>query len=236
MKAILVGYGEVGRGVFGALAQHHLVHVEDPKYGLQADSEMYYDVLLIAIPYSDEFIDIVQKFEQRFIPDVTIIFSSVPIGTCRKLGAIHSPIEGHHDNMVESIRSHKRWVGGWSNVAKIFFESAGLAVRMVTNPEATEFMKLQSTTIYGINIEWSRYCKSMADKLGFDFEDLKLYNIDYNQLVIDIHKKPNYIRYNLEPPEGKIGGHCVLPNAKLLRMAGNSHPFIQTLLDFNEEK
>lgn len=235
MKAILIGYGEVGRGVFGALSEHHLIHIEDPKYGLTADADTYYDVLLIAIPYSEEFVNIVQACERKFIPDVTIVFSSVPIGTCRRVGAVHSPIEGHHDNMVESIRSHKRWVGGWSTVAKIFFELAGLEVRMVDKPEATEFMKLQSTTVYGINIEWARYCKKMADQLGFDYEDLKLYNIDYNKLVVAIHKNPNYLRYNLDAPEGKIGGHCVLPNAKILRNSYN-HPFIQTLLDFNEDR
>jgi hypothetical protein len=234
MDAVLIGYGEVGRGLFGALSRYHKIGVVDPKFDMDAKYGWPCDILMIAIPYSEEFELAVEDYKLMFMPKETIIFSSVPIGTSAKLGAIHSPIEGLHNNMISSIRHHPRWMGGRSEIARDFFIQAGLEVCEAERPEITEFLKLQSTTIYGINLEWARYCAKMAEEIGFDFKILTLYNKDYNNLVLSVHREPKFVRYNLTAPVGNIGGHCILPNAKLL-VKDHTHPFIQTLLDFNKE-
>jgi hypothetical protein len=48
-------------------------------------------------------------------------------------------------------------------------------------------------------------------------------------------KKDQYHRYNLYPPakDEVIGGHCVLPNARIL-VAQAYHPFIDSMLEINE--
>jgi hypothetical protein len=236
MKAILVGYGEVGQGIFEVLKVAHNIDIVDPQKGYTL-TDISCDLLLIAIPYNDEFNETVKLYQKRFPNKATIIFSSVPVGTCRRLNAIHSPIEGHHSNMAASIREFPRWVGGVTDkdgfVGK-FFQETGLIVKSIPIPEITEFMKLQSTTIYGINIEWAGFCSEVADIIGFDYDLLKQYNDDYNHLVQTVHKDKNLVRYNLMPPvQRPIGGHCILPNAKLLKKEF-SHPFIATLLNMNE--
>lgn len=219
MKAVLIGYGEVGKGVFGAIQDHHEIHIEDPKYGFVASPESY-DIMLVAIPYSGSFVEIVKKYSLVHLPKAIVIFSSVPIGTCRMVGAVHSPIEGKHDNMVASIKVHTRWIAGHDpdGIVSQFFREVGLSIYVVKDPEITEFLKLASTTIYGINIEWARYCESMAEGIGFDFNLVKQYNRDYNFLVQRVHNNPGLVRYNLDPPGNEgIKGHCVLENAIMLR-------------------
>lgn len=234
MKAVLAGYGEVGRGLYAALSDYHTIQVEDPKLGLSADANGHCDILLVAIPYSKEFECEVKKLALKFLPYAIVVFSSVPIGTCSRLGAIHSPIEGQHHNMRASIRYHTRYLGGRNELVRSFFVLADLSIATMDKPEITEFMKLQSLAIFGINIQWTADCKKMADEIGFDFVDLQEYNSDHNDLVVAVHEKKQFVRYNLDPPQGKIGGHCILPGMKLLQESMDN-PFIKRVLDFNEE-
>ena len=58
--------------------------------------------------------------------------------------------------------------------------------------------------------------KKLCDQIGADFDEAvtdfnETYNSGYDQLG-----KKNVIRPVLFPPDGPIGGHCVIPNAKLL--------------------
>lgn len=240
MRAVLIGYGEVGKGLYEVLSFYHEMAIHDPDLEYLAyDDFLDPDLLLISIPYNEKFIEVVGRYQSYFKPKATVVFSSVPVGTCSYLGAIHSPIEGQHDNMAKSIRAFPRWIGGgrdyWEiDLAVNFFLQAGLKIVRVQSADITEFLKLQSTTIYGINIEWARYCKQVLDSLGAGYEMLKDYNRHYNKLVME-NGQWEYQRCNLGPPPGKIGGHCVLPNAKLLQK-GFGHSFIQTVLDLNEAK
>ena len=237
MKTILVGYGEVGSGVYEVLSKVHDVAIEDPFKGHNAPADTGCDFLLIAIPYYEKFIDIVKRYQERFLPEkATIIFSTVPIGTSRKLGAVHSPIEGRHDNMAESFRTFQRWIGGVSEETDLavlhFFEAVGLNVCVTRMSETTEFMKLQSLAHYGIEVQWERDCKEMADQIGFDYNILKNYNQDYNYLV-RMNGQPEYQRPLMNHTEGKIGGHCLLLGMKLLQ-ASMGNPFVGRVLDLNE--
>jgi hypothetical protein len=91
---------------------------------------------------------------------------------------------------------------------------------------------LRSTTIYGIAIEFARYSAKIGDGLGLREDFIGIYDAEYNRINANLGR-PFYQRYVLKAPEGKIGGHCVLPNAKLLQEQF-PHPFIQTVLDFNK--
>jgi len=218
MKALLIGYGEVGEGISEAWMDYHDIIIHDPDkgfYGIGAaiDSE----VLLVAIPWSDKFTETIDKYKSEFEKSPTVIvFSSVPIGTCRQIPAIHSPIEGDHTNMVRSIQSHKRYMGGYSETAYNFFREANCDVVCLGRPEHTEFLKLRSTTIYGVNIEMARYSKAIADELELSYWNIKDYDEEYNRLVRETDRSDKQ-RYILDAPEGRIGGHCVIPNAKLLQ-------------------
>jgi hypothetical protein len=58
---------------------------------------------------------------------------------------------------------------------------------------------------------------SLCDEMGLGFEEVMTewnqeYNEGYKKLGMD-----HVVRPVLNPPEGSIGGHCIIPNAKLLK-------------------
>lgn len=208
MKKVLVGYGEIGRAVAEVFG---VKDIHDPGKG--ATCEGQYDILLVAIPYSDDFVNTVNVYRERYKTKATIIFSTVAIGVTRQiLGAVHSPIEGKHPKLAESIRLMPRWVGGYGKLVNQFFTEAGFSPIYVT-PETTEFLKLQSTSMYGLNIAYARYVKEVCDKLEINYDHVKQFNLDYNTLYKRL-QLPQYQRYILDPPEPEgIKGHCILENA-----------------------
>lgn len=221
MRSILIGCGEVGGGIRDALGDN-LDEIFDPAtLDYQKMPEGKFDIMIVAFGYNDRFIDNVKAYQKQFKPKATIIFSTVPIGTSRKLGAYHSPVEGRHPKLGESIKTMDRWVGGYGDnseaefIVTTFLAGAGFNLKIVGKPEATEFLKMQSTSKYGVNIEFARYAKAVCDDLGIDFNLVKEFDTEYNRLY-DALGMPQFKRYILDAPEGPIGGHCVVPNAILL--------------------
>jgi hypothetical protein len=214
MNVILIGFGEIGKALFSISNTKHSVSIYDIKY----DWNIYknsYDIMLVAIPYTEEFVDIIKEYKNRFNPKSIIVFSSVAIGTCSKIGAVHSPIEGKHPNLVKSIMIGKRLIGGENNLATYFISTLFDSFEVFEKPEFTEFLKLRSTSLYGLNIEFARYTNYVCEKLGMDYNYVNIYDSMYNELYKDM-KMDNFQRYILTPPEGEIGGHCVVPNAEIL--------------------
>ncbi|MFA4834912.1 MAG: hypothetical protein WC749_02405 [Dehalococcoidia bacterium] len=213
INAILIGYGEIGKSVFEVFSETHEITVYDKTFKEKPDGT--YTVLLVCIPYSENFVEIVNAYREEYGVKDTIIFSTVAIGTTRQIpDAVHSPVEGRHPKLAESIRLMPRWVGGFNKTVGEFFKQAGFEPVYVT-PETTEFLKLQSTSNFGLMIEYARYVKSVCGELCINYRYVKQFNLDYNIL----YKKlglPKYQRYILDPPEGNTGGHCIVPNARIL--------------------
>jgi len=218
MRHILIGYGEVGKAVYEVLSDTYDIQIHDPKasYFVDEFATDTTDVMIVAIPYGPLFEEIVLQYQRIFHAKHTLIFSSVPVGTSTKLGAVHSPIEGDHSDMATYINKHQRWVGGTDARIMEFLYDAGFNVVMCARPEITEFLKLRSTTYYGLCIEFARYSKAVCDEIGMSYDIVKDYDRDYNALNNEM-ALPDLNRYVLDPPEGVIGGHCVLPNIKLLQ-------------------
>jgi UDP-N-acetyl-D-mannosaminuronate dehydrogenase len=117
-----------------------------------------------------------------------------------------------------SIQNSARWIG--SSDKKLLKQAKKLwekivPVRELPSASFTEALKLLSTTEYGVNIEFARYKKQVADSLGMDYVAMKQWNLDYNNLYQRLGHL-EYQKYILDPPEGPKGGHCVTPNAKIL--------------------
>jgi hypothetical protein len=234
VKCILVGMGEVGSAVHEVFSPHHLIDTYDIRDERKPTGP--YEVLLVAIPCRDqqEFVEVVNAYRTEWKVRCTIIFSTVAIGTTRRIpGAVHAPVEGKHPELARSMRLMPRWVGGKSDLARRFFLAARIEPKVVHKPEWTEYLKLRSTSKYGVNIEWTRYEAATAAALGMDFSLVKDFDRDYNRLYQNLGL-PQYTRYILEPPKGNLGGHCILPNAKLLREA-HPHPFLDEMLRDHEE-
>jgi hypothetical protein len=216
MVQLVLGLGEVGRAVKEVTGSEYSYDIKDDTPNLPAGIDM----LHICYPYSPTFIEAAQDDIERFRPKHTIVWSTVPIGTCRKVSdkVVHSPIEGVHPDLAKSIRKMRRWVGfndgTAGRMAVKYFEDLGLRVWIVSSTEMTELAKLRSTAKYGINLVWTQYESELCGRFGVPFDELMTYDQDYNELFTELDEWKQ--RYVLYPPNGRIGGHCVVPNAKLL--------------------
>lgn len=215
MQSLIIGYGEIGRAVGINIGIHDFADRTIPP-------QQTYEVIHICYPCEDDvFVTSVKAYIELYKPEHVIVWSTVPIGTTRQIpGAVHSPIEGKHPDLSDSIGYMERWVGyndraegQWFNN---YFTDLGLKVKLIENSDFTEALKLLSTTEYGINIEFARYKKHIADEIGMDYELTKEWNIEYNRLYKSLGFEKKFQKFVLDAPEGPKGGHCVVPNARIL--------------------
>jgi UDP-N-acetyl-D-mannosaminuronate dehydrogenase len=222
VKAGILGFGEVGQ----AVAKFY----KDPLVkDLQRDDGLEgVEVLNICIPYNgDEFIEVVKKEIGLIKPGLVIIHSTVAPGTTKKIAdetgvmAVHSPVRGVHPNLFEGVKTFVKYIGADTEqagiIAKDHLESLGMKTKVFTPSKTTELGKLFSTTYYGLCIAYHAEMKKICEKEGVDFDKTVTdFNKTYNEGYVQLGK-PNVVRPVLYPPEGGIGGHCVIPNAKILK-------------------
>ena len=218
MNSLIVGFGEIGKAVAEVIVGSDRVDTYD-----KTDDDLVFststDILHICFPYSEEFVEQVKWYIDAVKPWHVIIWSTVPIGTTKQVkGAVHSPIEGVHPRLASSIKQMVRWIGANDDEGLFFenyFKKLFINTKLVKSSAYTEFLKLRSTAKYGINLVWTDYEAGIAEELGMDFELLKDFDRDYNKLYHNLDMDWVH-RYILSPPKGRIGGHCVVPNARLL--------------------
>lgn len=214
----IIGYGEVGK----AIAKFY----DNPriKDNRRNNGLWGIDILHICIPYSRNFVKIVKQEIKESKPNLTIIHSTVAPGTTKKIGGmiVHSPIRGTHPDLYESIKTFIKYVGADSKTAarraRRHFAQIGIKSKTFMPSETTEIGKLLSTSYYGLCIAFHGEAQKLCDKYNVDFSQAmtdfnKTYNRDYPKLG-----RPEVIRPILYPPKNnKIGGHCIIANAKLLK-------------------
>lgn len=216
MNCILIGYGEIGKSVKEFYGRYHDIDVFDNVNRKQKEYKGSYDLMLVAIPYSEDFVNIVKEYKHSFSVDNVLIFSTVQIGTTRQIeNAVHSPVEGKHPNLSESLSKWQVFMGGYNTEAFKFFVSANKNVRALPKPEHTEFMKLQSTTNYLMQIEYARSIGYECEALDLDYNEIIAYNMSYNNLYKSMGN-PTVQRPIVTPPNGAVGGHCLISNAKIM--------------------
>lgn len=210
MKHLVIGLGEVGKAI------KEILECDGIDYGDKIDQT--FDFIHICFPYSSEFINNVINYQDIYKPKYTVVHSSVPVGTCRKIPrTVHSPIRGVHPNLVNGICTFEKYFGGeLSFPASKPFSDIGIKTVVVNNSDDTEALKLWDTTQYGISIMIQKDIKKFCDDYGLDFNLVythanNSYNDGYSQLGMS-----NVIRPVLKNMEGPIGGHCVIQNCSLL--------------------
>lgn len=229
-RNLVVGAGEVGTSLYQLLSNYDEVLLKD-KAPQEGFSDI--DVMHICFPYSSRFIEHVKNYIEQYDPGVTIVYSSVPVGTCESigLGIVHSPVEGVHPKLEDSFEMFTRWLGCEDaealDYAARFWYRFVREVATCKSSRYTEFLKLRSTAKYGVNLVWTDYEKEVADQIGMQMDLVKAYDEGYNKLYRDLGLF-KYQRYVLDPPEGKIGGHCIRPNAELLDKQ-YPHPMLKAI-------
>lgn len=216
----VIGMGEVGSALAYVLEMGgHRVTTHDTKDGKAKIGYPLVDVLNICFPYQDRgntFEYNVNHWQCQFMPLETVIHSTVPVGVSRKLGAIHSPVIGLHPNLSRSLLAFTKFLGGdRAELVADHFRSVGMKVYLVRDQETTELMKILSTTYHALNVEWTKEVAAMCEKHGAPYEAWTLWTENYNQ-GYDKLGYPEYTRPQLIPIRTKIGGHCLLSNAKFI--------------------
>lgn len=246
MKHLVIGI----RGQIGTCVSTFLKEVgEVDIVGLERGDEVVegrerlvgeFGMVHVCIPFldSDSFCSAVRGYMSKYGGEVVVIYSTVLPGTSERLGdrVCHSPVEGRHPDLIGGFRTFRRFVGGKrSKVVGDFYRGYGLEVVEFDDARVTELGKVLSTTRYGINLIFAAEEKELCEKYGVRYEDVVL---SYQRMYNDGYKKlgeDRFIQPLLTAPEGKIGGHCVVPNAKLLMQVTDSD-MIGKLAKFNDGK
>jgi hypothetical protein len=212
---LVVGLGEVGsaiREVLGAVGH-------DPFKGEEAHG--HYDIMHVCFPFSPKvynFAAEVRKYKKIFSPDLVVIHSTVPVGTSRKLNAVHSPIRGVHPHLVKGIKTFVKFFGGErAEEAAQYFREKGVETETSPRSDDTEAAKLWDTTQYGAMILLNKEIATYCAKHGLDFNIVyTLFNKTYNEGYMKLGRN-EVVRPYLKYMPGPIGGHCVVPNAKIVK-------------------
>lgn len=238
MKIGILGYGEIGQ----AIAKFY----RDPavKDLTRDDGLASLDVLHVCIPWSEKFIPIVAKEIKKSNAALTIVHSTVAPGTVKKLGqvsgspVVHSPVRGVHPRLHEGIKTFVKYIGAddkkSAEMAEEHLRSLKIKTKTFFPSATTELGKLLDTTYYGLAIAWHGEMKKITDKLGVDFADaITDFNTTYNEGYRKLGKH-HVVRPVLSAPDRHIGGHCVVPNAKLLKKYFDSKA-IDLILDYEKK-
>lgn len=217
-SVVVVGLGEVGRPLFELLSEHYSttgVDIDFPGSAFRAD------VLHICFPFEiDDFVGETARYVEMFHPELTVINSTVGVGTTRKIAertgsaVVNSPVRGKHVRMSEDLRRYKKFIGAMDpatgDMAALHFQAAGLKTTILSTPEATEIAKLTETTYFGLMIAWAQELERYCDISGANYEEITSF----------------YKEIGFFPPvqyfPGVIGGHCVMPNIRILRRFADS--------------
>jgi len=218
---ILGGLGQIGQ----AIAEFYSNPLIEDKT-IKEFGETRIHILHICIPYSEKFIEICQSYIAQNDPQLVFIHSTVPVGTTAELNAhsnfrcLHTPIRGVHPNLHEGIKTFVQYVGfdlePTGLAAKDHLAGLGLKVCLVRNSRNTEALKLWDTTQYGRMIELNKEIHKYCENNGLDFDIIYTHaNITYNEGYLKLGR-PEVIRPFLKYMPGQIGGHCIIPNCRLL--------------------
>jgi len=217
-KVVVLGLGEVGRPLFELLSEYHDTLGVDIS---PVESSDAVDILHVCYPYEiKDFIGETARYIERYKPTLTIINSTVGVGTTRSIGeftgasVVNSPVRGKHTRMLQDLSHYTKFVGAADPVAGQIavqhFQAAGLKTKLLSSPEASELAKLTETTYFGVMIAWAQEVERYCDQVGADYEE-----------VISFYDEIKFF-----PPvkyfPGVIGGHCVMPNIKILKQSFRS--------------
>ena len=212
-KVLVVGVGEIGGPLLEILRSRYQAYGLD----IKPDPEIPpCEIMHLCFPFDGEnFIRHSVRYIETYRPSLTIINSTVAPGTTRRIGlesktdVANSPVLGKHARMKQEMLQYTKFIGALTREAgqraAQHFANVGIKTRVVDSPETSELAKLTETTYFGVLIAWAqeveRYCKD----LGTNYDE-----------VVSFYEEIGYLpRVKFFP--GNIGGHCVLPNIKILK-------------------
>ncbi len=215
---LVIGMGEVGSPLLEVIReQYSAVGIDIEPVDIQGDC----DIMHICYPFEiDDFVGESARYIEKYSPQLTIVNSTVVPGTTRAIyqatGApiVHSPVRGKHFKMNRELTHYVKFIGGieetWSQRAAEHFQSVGMKTSILSSPEATELAKLTETTYFGLIIAWAQEVERYCDRLSLNYDE-----------IVSFYDEIGFL-----PPvryfPGVIGGHCIMPNIRILKTACDS--------------
>lgn len=220
---VVAGMGEVGSAIKEVLSDPdpatHITHEVWPtdwrRWGNPAYFPEHTDALHICFPYDAHFDTEVRRYQDRYKPTDTIIHSTVPVGTNRRLGTTSSPVSGSHPYIIRDLMAYTKFFGGPTYAAALranfHFKICGVNVQTVPDSEGCEAGKLLQTLQYGWLIALQKEAKAFCERVGANYDVAyrsfnEMYNAGMTWLGNDLRLPV------LDDVPGPIGGHCVIPN------------------------
>jgi len=235
-KIGILGYGEIGQAIAKFYKKPSIKDL-DRNDGLKGIK-----ILHICIPYDKNFVKTISKEIKKIKPKLVIIHSTIAPGTIKEIiegtknkMIVHSPIRGVHPRLYQGIKTFVKYIGAENKkageMAKKHLNSLGIKTEAFYPAKTTELGKLFDTTYYALCVAWHGEMKEICDKEKVNFEKVatdfnKTYNEGYKKL-----KMNHVVRPVLKPPEKFIGGHCLIPNTKILKKYYKSKAF-NLILDY----
>ena len=227
---IVAGLGEVGRPLLEILGRAYECEGIDVA---PVNIDRQCSVLHVCYPYQmPDFVNTTVRYVEKYQPDLTIINSTLAIGTTGKVAArvktpvVYSPVRGKHIKMVQDMLYYRKFVGGFDEQstrdAANHFAGAGFQVANFPTPEIGELSKLIETTWLGVLIGWAQDVERMAAECGGSYEEV-------NAFIQEINFLPSHVI------PGRIDVHCVMPNIAVLRSRFPS-AFLDAVVESNEAK
>lgn len=226
-NVLIIGTGEIGSAIETIEKEAgNSVSIQEYKDSTDLRDDKTYDMCHVCIPYSDKFIDIVADYLNDVKVEVCIIHSTVEMMTCSKLqnktktAITYSFCRGVHPNLVDGLKTFTKYVYGYDlpvTMMSAHLKKIGIPAKpMLMSWSNGELAKIMDTTYYGYNILFAKYVNEICEEHHLNFDAVYTQpNLTYNEGYSELGKT-NVIRPVLTPPEGEIGGHCVVPNFKLL--------------------
>ena len=231
-KVMVVGLGEIGKPLLEVLTRCYETIGVDLVPPAESPGDI--DVMHVCYPFRiHDFVGETARYIQRFNPGLTVIHSTVAVGTTRAIAertgsvVVNSPVRGKHTRMAADLLHYDKFVGGVDTAAAEsaaqHFEVAGMKTRVLSSPEATELAKLTETTYFGLMIAWAQEVERYCDRLGLNYDE-----------IVSIYEEIKFF-----PPvkyfPGVIGGHCVMSNIEILRQMNHSE-LLNAIESSNKQK
>jgi UDP-N-acetyl-D-mannosaminuronate dehydrogenase len=230
---VVIGLGEVGKPLL-ELAQRAAGAVFGVDLNPSAlPTKTAIDVMHVCFPFGAGFVDEVTRYSMLLQPALTIIDSTVAVGTTRAVHArtglpiAYSPVRGKHARMLEELTTYRKYVGGIdataAEAAAEHFVRMGMSTRVVSSPETAELAKLTETTYFSVMIAWAQEVERYCDQTGLEYDE-----------VVSFYEEVSFF-----PPvkyfPGVIAGHCVMNNIEILEGLVDSD-LLRAIKASNEEK
>ena len=235
MKSLVIGAGQIGTAIYEIIKPFHKSYIRD----ISDIRESGFEILHICYPEHENFVLNTRAYIDKYSPELTIIHSSVSVGTTDICGehVVYSPIRGRHPNLVPEIRTYEKFIAGRNeddvSVAANYFLKCGLNVMVDYNPVNLELMKLLSNIHMGVEIAWRQEVERIIRKYGASSSIYNLWEDSYAQGYKRLGQD-HLMRPRMRPDP--IGGHCILECTDILSQQYPSKifEFIQESNDYKK--